>query len=284
MIAHDNHKTAIRQRTTASGVSLSVHWGITWFPSTARRLQASSFLRFALAFWSFHSSQHHSHVYPLMHKVWNEPNDQFWRGGEEFGPPGYTKQTSYFELYKEAALALKAASPKLQVGGPATCCADCWIEDFVKFMDNSSTPYDFISTHAYSSCQMPHLGDVEYVVNAIAKGRSDLNNATSGNSPNHPAGKTPPWLITEFGASCNQGFGNPDSPFFPSAIHDMIDQSSYTIATVDQLAGPGEPQALSYVLIMLRLHFFLSGTLLVMTSDVTYLHIFILHSAYTYVL
>jgi hypothetical protein len=26
----------------------------------------------------------------------------------------------------------------------------------------------------------------------------------------------------------------------------MIDQSSYTIATIDQLAGPGEPQALSY--------------------------------------
>lgn len=29
-------------------------------------------------------------------------------------------------------------------------------------------------------------------------------------------------------------------------IHDMIDQSSYTISVVDQLAGPGEPQALSY--------------------------------------
>ena len=33
------------------------------------------------------------------------------------------------------------------------------------------------------------------------------------------------------------------SPQFPAAIHDMIDQSSYTIAVVDQLAGPHEPQA-----------------------------------------
>ena len=32
----------------------------------------------------------------------------------------------------------------------------------------------------------------------------------------------------------------------PAGIHDMIDQSSYTIAAVDKLAGPGEPQALSY--------------------------------------
>ena len=56
--------------------------------------------------------------------------------------------------YTHAALALKAASPKLQVGGPATCCVDCWIDDFVNHMDNNSIPYDFISTHAYSSCQV----------------------------------------------------------------------------------------------------------------------------------
>ena len=176
-----------------------------------------------------------------------EPNDNFWnREPTKFGPPGFTKQSSYFELYKQAALALKAASPKLQVGGPATCCATCWISDFVYFMDNHSIPYDFVSTHAYSSCQMAGLGDVGKVVGVINEGRAELNNATSGDNPNHPSGKTPPWLITEFGASCNQGFGNPDSPQFPSAIHDMIDQSSYTIATVDKLAGPGEPQALSY--------------------------------------
>ena len=72
-------------------------------------------------------------------------------------------------------------------------------------------------------------GIVSKLVRTIKAARSDLNNATSGNNPNHPGGKTPPWLITEFGASCNQGFGDPSAPFFPAAIHDMIDQSSYTI-------------------------------------------------------
>ena len=172
----------------------------------------------------------------MFFEVWNEPNDNFWRGGQE----------GYWELYTQAARALKAASPALKVGGPATCCADCWIDDFVKYMDSHNVPYDFISTHAYSSCQMAGLGDVERVVQDIQTARADLDNVTATNHPNHPAGKTPPWLITEFGSSCNQGFGDPGANQFPAAIHDMIDQSSYTIATVDKLAGAGEPQALSY--------------------------------------
>ena len=69
---------------------------------------------------------------------------------------------------------------------------------------------------------MEGLGDVGRLVREIHQARADLENATSGDGPNHPAGKAPPWLITEFGASCNQGFGNPDAPFFPSAIHDMV--------------------------------------------------------------
>lgn len=133
-----------------------------------------------------------------------------------------------------------------QVGGPATCCANCWMTDFVKYMDSHSVPYDFISTHAYSSCQMAGLGDVGKVVHAIESARAELDNVTSTNHPDHPEGKTPKWLITEFGASCNQGFGDPDAAQFPSAIHDMIDQSSYTIATVAAIAGKGEPNALSY--------------------------------------
>jgi hypothetical protein len=66
---------------------------------------------------------------------------------EDGGP--LDKQQSYFELYASAAHALKAASPKLKVGGPATCCANCWLEDFVTNMDVKGIPYDFISTHAY---------------------------------------------------------------------------------------------------------------------------------------
>ena len=91
---------------------------------------------------------------------------------------------------------------------------------------------------------MPGLGSVNKVVGQIKAARAELDNATARDHPNHPHGKAPPWLITEFGANCGQGFGN--GAQFPSAIHDMIDQSSYTIAAVAALAGPGEPQALSY--------------------------------------
>ena len=49
---------------------------------------------------------------------------------------------------------------------------------------------------------MAGLGDADKVVDEIHKARADLNNATSADHPlNHPNGKTPPWLITEFGVS-----------------------------------------------------------------------------------
>ena len=48
-----------------------------------------------------------------------------------------------------------------------------------------------------------------------------------------PAQRRAPWLITEFGDNCGQGFGNPGPTGFPSAIHDMVDQASYTVAAVD---------------------------------------------------
>ena len=51
---------------------------------------------------------------------------------------------------------------------------------------------------------MAGLGDAGRVVGEIAAARADLVKATSGDGPNHPKGKTPPWLITEFGDSCNQ--------------------------------------------------------------------------------
>eukprot|EP00039_Didymoeca_costata_P003397 m.67388 g.67388 ORF g.67388 m.67388 type:complete len:661 (+) comp11885_c0_seq2:62-2044(+) len=160
-------------------------------------------------------------------EVWNEPNDHFWRG----------TQAQYFQLYQEAAMGLKNASDKLQVGGPATCCPDCWISDFVNFTTTQGVPFDFISSHAYASCSMSGLGSVDKVAGELMQARSNLDNVTKG--------KNVPWLVTEFGDNCAQGIGS-GSNYFPSAIHDMIDQSSFTIAAVDRLAGPGEPTALSY--------------------------------------
>ena len=48
-------------------------------------------------------------------EVWNEPNLDFWMGNP--------KQPAYFELYDHTARALKAVSPRLQVGGPSTAPA-----------------------------------------------------------------------------------------------------------------------------------------------------------------
>jgi xylan 1,4-beta-xylosidase len=45
-------------------------------------------------------------------EVWNEPNLGFWAGDP--------KQETYWDLYDHTAVDLKAVSPRLRVGGPAT--------------------------------------------------------------------------------------------------------------------------------------------------------------------
>jgi hypothetical protein len=72
-------------------------------------------------------------------EVWNEPNlVAFWTGG----------QAKYFELYQATWNAVKALSPRLQVGGPATA-ANGWLDDFNRFCEANGCRADFISTHYY---------------------------------------------------------------------------------------------------------------------------------------
>ena len=75
-------------------------------------------------------------------EVWNEPNLDFW-GGDP-------KQPTYFELYDHTARAIKAASPRLQVGGPATAQA-AWVEPFLAHVKEANDPIDFVSTHVYAN-------------------------------------------------------------------------------------------------------------------------------------
>src|SRR5579875_2373911 len=75
-------------------------------------------------------------------EVWNEPNLDFW-GGEP-------KQSSYFELYDHTARAIKAVSPRLQVGGPATAQA-AWVTPFLAHVKQANVPIDFVSTHVYAN-------------------------------------------------------------------------------------------------------------------------------------
>ncbi|SEB38547.1 GH39 family glycosyl hydrolase [Terriglobus roseus] len=77
-------------------------------------------------------------------EVWNEPNLDFWAGNP--------KQQTYWELYDHTARALKAVSPKLQVGGPSTAQA-AWVDAFLAHAKSANVPVDFVSTHVYANDQ-----------------------------------------------------------------------------------------------------------------------------------
>ena len=85
-------------------------------------------------------------------EVWNEPNLKgFWIGDskgkseEEFA--SYARE-EYFKLYSVTAKAVKAASPRSRVGGPATAGGG-WVPETIDFCQKNSVPLDFISTHHY---------------------------------------------------------------------------------------------------------------------------------------
>jgi xylan 1,4-beta-xylosidase len=75
-------------------------------------------------------------------EVWNEPNIDFWTGNP--------KQQTYFELYDHTARALKAVSPRIRVGGPATAQA-AWVGDMIAHAVQNNVPLDFVSTHVYGN-------------------------------------------------------------------------------------------------------------------------------------
>ncbi len=81
-------------------------------------------------------------------EVWNEPNIDFWQGEP--------KQPTYFELYSHTARALKAVSPRLRVGGPASAAAD-WVEPFLAFCAKENVPVDFVSSHGYADDTVENL-------------------------------------------------------------------------------------------------------------------------------
>jgi xylan 1,4-beta-xylosidase len=85
-------------------------------------------------------------------EVWNEPNIDFWNG--------IPRKQSYFELYAHTARALKAVSPRLRVGGPATAAAS-WVDDFLKFAAANQVPVDFVSSHGYADDTVQNLFHTE---------------------------------------------------------------------------------------------------------------------------
>jgi xylan 1,4-beta-xylosidase len=75
-------------------------------------------------------------------EVWNEPNIDFWAGKPA--------QATYFDLYDHTARAIKAVSPRLRVGGPATAQA-AWASDFLAHSKERGIPVDFVSGHIYGN-------------------------------------------------------------------------------------------------------------------------------------
>jgi xylan 1,4-beta-xylosidase len=75
-------------------------------------------------------------------EVWNEPNLDFWVGNP--------KEETYYQLYDQAALAVKRVSPRLRVGGPSTAQA-AWADHFLAHCKDKNVPVDFVSTHVYGN-------------------------------------------------------------------------------------------------------------------------------------
>jgi xylan 1,4-beta-xylosidase len=88
-------------------------------------------------------------------EVWNEPNIDFWAG--------VPKQATYFELYDHTARALKAVSPRLRVGGPATSSAH-WVPEFLKHVNEQKVPVDFVSSHGYADDTVEDLFGTHEVI------------------------------------------------------------------------------------------------------------------------
>jgi xylan 1,4-beta-xylosidase len=81
-------------------------------------------------------------------EVWNEPNLDFWGGRPN--------QPTYWQLYDHTARALKAVSPRLQVGGPSTAQA-AWVGQFLAHTKAENVPVDFVSTHVYANDTAPNV-------------------------------------------------------------------------------------------------------------------------------
>lgn len=126
-------------------------------------------------------------------EVWNEPNIDFWAGNP--------KQATYFDLYDHTAKALKAVSPRLRVGGPASSSAH-WVPEFLKHVNEQHVPVDFVSSHAYADDTVEDLfGTHEAIAmrdrlcKAIAKVHGEI---ASSPNPRLPLMWTE-WNVPSFG-------------------------------------------------------------------------------------
>ena len=114
-------------------------------------------------------------------EVWNEPNIDFWAGEP--------KQATYFELYDHTARAVKAVSPRLRIGGPATAQA-AWAVPFIQHVTQNNVPADFFSTHVYANDRSEDvfgthetIGRDQMVCRAVKKVHDEIKASPKPNLP-----------------------------------------------------------------------------------------------------
>ncbi|MBS0389069.1 MAG: glycosyl hydrolase family 39 [Proteobacteria bacterium] len=169
-------------------------------------------------------------------EVWNEPNIDFWTGEP--------KQATYFELYDHTARALKAVSPRLRVGGPASSSAH-WVDDFLRHTAAGQVPVDFVSSHGYGDDSVEDLfgthDDIpmdQRVCRAIGKVRGQI---AASAYPKLPLMWTE-WNVPSFGPLKAR-----DTAYVGAGLADVIRQcdglvdemSFWTFSDVFEEGGPG---------------------------------------------
>ncbi len=144
-------------------------------------------------------------------EVWNEPNIGFWAGKPA--------QQTYFELYDNTARALKAVSPRLRVGGPATAQA-AWVGDMIAHAQRDHVPLDFVSSHIYGNDsaenvfhQPRNIAPYQMVCPAVEKVHDEIL---------HSARPHIPFILSEFNASYSNEQDVTDSIFMGPWIADTI--------------------------------------------------------------
>jgi xylan 1,4-beta-xylosidase len=169
-------------------------------------------------------------------EVWNEPNIDFWTGEP--------KQATYFELYDHTARALKAVSPRLRVGGPATSSAH-WVDDFLRHTAAEQVPVDFVSSHGYGDDSVEDLFGTDEAIpvdQRVCRAIAKVHGQVEGSAyPGLPLMWTE-WNVPSFGH-----FNARDTAYVGAALADVIAQcdglvgemSFWTFSDVFEENGPG---------------------------------------------
>ena len=146
-------------------------------------------------------------------EVWNEPNIDFWAG--------QPRESTYFQLYAAAALAVKGVNPRLRVGGPSTAQA-AWVDHLIAYCVQNNVPIDFASTHVYGNDRSQDVFGTDEVISrrdmvarAVSKVFDQVKHSAHPDLPIH-------W--TEYNASYMNEPAVTDAPFMGPWLANNIRQ------------------------------------------------------------